>query len=87
MIKRSSVTINNSHLKKITFIATAIILLSVTATLGFSPNEDAFAKKRQEVIDWSNGFPSGEHANLNIHGKKLDPFYNCDNIVTEDPFE
>jgi len=47
MIKRSSVTINNSHLKKITFIATAIILLSVTATLGVSPNEDAFAKKRQ----------------------------------------
>jgi hypothetical protein len=86
MIKRSSVTINNNHFKKITFIATAIILLSVTATFGFSPNDDAFAKKRQEVIDWSNGFPSGEHANLNIHGKKLDPFYNCDNSVESEPF-
>jgi len=86
MIKRSSVTINNSHLKKITFIATAIILLSVTATFGFSPNEDVYAKKPQAVIEWSNGFPSGEHANLNIHGKKLVPFYNCDNIVTEEPF-
>jgi len=85
-IKRSSVTINNSHLKKITFIATAIILLSVTATFGFSPNEDVFAKKPQRAIEWSNGFPSGEHANLNIHGKKLDPFYNCDNTVASEPF-
>src|SRR3989338_2462822 len=24
------------------------------------------------VIQWSNGFPSGEHFNLNIHGKKAD---------------
>ena len=86
MIKRSSVTINNSHLKKITFIATAIILLSVTATLGFSPNEDVYAKKPPLVIEWSNGFPSGEHANLNIHGKKLIPFFNCDNSVESEPF-
>ena len=86
MIKRSSVTINNNHPKKITFIATAIILLSVTATLGFSPNEDVYAKKPPLVIEWSNGFPSGEHANLNIHGKKLIPFFNCDNSVESEPF-
>jgi len=43
-------------------------------------------KKPQAVIDWSNGFPSGEHANLNIHGKKLDPFFNCDNSQAAEPF-
>lgn len=26
--------------------------------------------KPPEVVNWSNGFPSGEHYNLNIHGKK-----------------
>ena len=35
----------------------------------------AFAAKPQETIDWSNGFPSGEHFNLNIHGKKIN--YAC----------
>jgi hypothetical protein len=53
---------------------------------GFNDNNDAYAKKPQAVIDWSNGFPSGEHANLNIHGKKLDPFFNCDNSVEAEPF-
>jgi hypothetical protein len=37
----------------------------------------AEAAKPQAVVEWSNGFPSGEHSNLNIHGKKLD--FNCDN--------
>jgi len=73
-------------LSKIFSLATAIVLLSVVGTLGFSDDNNAFAKKPQAVIEWSNGFPSGEHANLNIHGKKLDPFYNCDNIVTDEPF-
>lgn len=31
--------------------------------------------KPVEVVEWSNGFPSGEHYNLNIHGKK--PSYIC----------
>jgi len=31
--------------------------------------------KPADVIAWSNGFPSGEHFNLNIHGKKAD--YTC----------
>lgn len=34
------------------------------------------ADKPVDVVMWSNGFPSGEHLNLNIHGKKDD--YNCD---------
>jgi len=75
-IKRSSVTINNNHFKKTAFIATAIILLSVTATFGFSPNEDVFAKKPQSAMELSNGAPSGPHHNLNILGKKVD--FNCD---------
>lgn len=32
--------------------------------------------KPVEIIQWSNGFPSGPHFNLNIHGKKAD--YLCD---------
>ena len=89
MIKRSSVTINNSNLKKITAITTAIIMLAATGTFGFSPPEDAFAKKpgsdSEGPISWSNGFPSGPHWNLNIHGKKIDPFYNCDNSPSAGP--
>ena len=34
------------------------------------------AGKPVEVVMWSNGFPSGPHYTLNIHGKKDD--YNCD---------
>jgi len=90
MIKRTSVTINNSHLKKIALLATAIIMLSAAGTFGFSLPEDAFAKKpgsdTEGPISWSNGFPSGPHWNLNIHGKKLDPFYNCDNSPSAGPF-
>jgi hypothetical protein len=37
---------------------------------------EAVAGKPAKVIEWSNGFPSGAHLNLNIHGKKDD--YNCD---------
>ena len=71
MIKRTSVIVNNSHLKKITAITTAIIMLSAVGTFGFSPIEEAFAKgKPQDVIEKSNGFPSGPHFNLIIHGKK-----------------
>lgn len=29
-----------------------------------------YAAKPASVVDWSNGFPSGDHYNLNIHGKK-----------------
>jgi len=34
------------------------------------------AGKPVDVVMWSNGFPSGPHYNLNIHGKHDD--YNCD---------
>jgi len=37
----------------------------------------AMAGKPMDVIQLSNGFPSGDHFNLNIHGKKND--YQCSN--------
>jgi len=36
----------------------------------------ASAAKPVKVVEWSNGFPSGPHYNLNIHGKKAN--YTCD---------
>ena len=52
---------------------TAILVVSVLVvaalTLGASI---AMAAKPQPVIERSNGFPSGPHFNLNIHGKKAD---------------
>jgi hypothetical protein len=81
MIKKTSMTLTNVNLRKISAITTAIIMLSAVGTLGFNPIEDAFAKKpgtdETGPISWSNGFPSGPHSNVNIHGKKLS--YNCDN--------
>jgi len=41
-------------------------LLAAALTFG----APAQAAKPDAVVQWSNGFPSGEHFNLNIHGKK-----------------
>jgi len=85
MIKRSSVTINNSHLKKITFIATAILMLSVVATFSFDDMNSVLAArggapgKSPEVAENSNGFPSGPHFNLNIHGRDI-PWNGCEDV-------
>ena len=55
--------------------ALAILGLTLgTMTWGVGPM--AYAAKPGPVIDISNGFPSGEHLNLNIHGMKAD--YICD---------
>jgi hypothetical protein len=77
MIKKTSMTLTNNNFKKISVISTAIVMLSVVGTFGFSDDNIAFAKKPQTSIEISNGFPSGEHHNLNIHGKK-DGFSGCD---------
>jgi hypothetical protein len=45
----------------ISVIMIAILIFSVSSVL---------AAKPQDVIERSNGFPSGQHFNLNIHGKK-----------------
>ncbi len=68
---------------KITSSIKTTFMLSITISLvsaGVFVGSDtlfASAKKPAAVIEWSNGFPSGEHSNLNIHGKKLD--FNCNN--------
>lgn len=45
------------------------LLLALSATT-------VYAAKPAAVVEWSNGFPSGEHYNLNIHGKK--DGFSCD---------
>jgi len=57
-------------------ILTITISMILAGVFGAGDNLLASAKKPQPVIEKSNGFPSGEHFNLNIHGKKSD--YNCD---------
>ena len=72
-----------SRQAKITSSIKTAFMLSITISLvsaGVFVGSDtlfASAKKPAAVIEWSNGFPSGEHSNLNIHGKKLD--FNCNN--------
>lgn len=56
-----------------------LTLIGALAGLGFlilGPANNASAAKPQEVVEWSNGFPSGPHFNLNIHGKKNG--FSCD---------
>lgn len=50
-------------------LATLVALLLITAG-------GALAAKPESVVSWSNGFPSGDHHNLNIHGKK--DGFSCD---------
>lgn len=52
----------------------ALAAVLVFGFMIFAPT--ASAAKPVPVIDWSNGFPSGPHFNLNIHGKKSDPLAN-----------
>lgn len=44
------------------------VLLTTAALVGVAAS--GFAGKPSDVVGWSNGFPSGPHFNLNIHGKK-----------------
>jgi hypothetical protein len=52
------------------------LALAVAIALSLVGVSTASAAKPVDVVEWSNGFPSGPHYNLNIHGKKAD--YNCD---------
>jgi hypothetical protein len=80
LIKKTSMTFTTTAWKRISTIFIAVILLSSTVVFNFGYFE-AEAKKpgssTEGPISWSNGFPSGPHSNVNIHGKKLS--YNCDN--------
>jgi hypothetical protein len=59
-------------------VFTLFVVLSMI-TAGVFASNLADAAKPQPVIDWSNGFPSGDHSTMNIHGKKIG--YNCDNSL------
>jgi hypothetical protein len=62
-------------MKRIIIVTLSIMLVAILA-IGVS---SAMAGKSPKVIYYSNGFPSGFHSNLNIHGKKMD--YICDPTV------
>jgi hypothetical protein len=58
-----------SRMKKtILFCLIGVIVLTFTPTVMAKENPG----KPQGVIERSNGFPSGQHFNLNIHGKKYE---------------
>jgi hypothetical protein len=71
---------NNSSkrltLSEIALFTVAFSMLTAAATLSLDTDIMANAAKPQKVIEYSNGYPSGAHDNLNIHGK--DASYNCD---------
>lgn len=54
----------------------AVLAIAVALTFTLAAVSTVSAGKPAEVVEWSNGFPSGPHFNLNIHGKK--PDYTCD---------
>ena len=58
--------------KAILFFLIAGIILTFTPSVMAKENHG----KPQDVIARSNGFPSGQHFNLNIHGKKYE--YLCE---------
>ncbi len=60
-------------------IAASTVLLGGIFALGFGDEIIAFAAKPQKVIMSSNGFPSGLHFNLVIHGKESFDSANCGN--------
>ncbi len=70
---------NNSSkrltLSEIALFTVAFSMLTAAATLSLDTDFMANAAKPQKVIEYSNGYPSGAHENLNIHGK--DANYNC----------
>jgi len=71
---------NNSSkrltLSEVALFTVAFSMLIASATLSLDTDIMANAAKSQKVIEHSNGYPSGPHDNLNIHGKKSN--YNCD---------
>jgi hypothetical protein len=64
--------------KRIVLVVTALtvvaLLVGATAVMAAKPQKSGSGK---DVIALSNGFPSGQHFNLNIHGKDPETFV-CD---------
>ncbi len=62
-------------MKRTKIISLSLCLILILLLVGVSPVMAAKPQKSgsgKDVIAISNGFPSGEHQNLNIHGKKVD---------------
>lgn len=57
-------------------IMAVLLVAAVASTLVVASSGTASAAKPQQVVEWSNGFPSGPHYNMNIHGKQ--DGFNCD---------
>ncbi len=74
---KKSLPERNSMTHKAGVFTLFVVLSMITA--GVFASNFADAAKPHAVIDWSNGFPSGEHSTMNIHGKKAG--YNCDNSL------
>ena len=71
MIKKTSMTIRRQNIngKKLLLTITAsTILLGGIFAISFGDEMIAFAAKPVDVIEKSNGYPSGAHHNLNVHG-------------------
>ena len=56
--------------------ALAALAVATAVAFALAAVGTASAAKPAEVVQWSNGFPSGPHFNLNIHGKQ--DGYICD---------
>lgn len=59
-----------------------IVIFCIVILIGLTGSYAMAAKPVRDFTEWSNGFPSGEHFNLNIHGKKLDYGLTCDNSAS-----
>ena len=57
-------------------IVMGVLAIAIAITFSLTMISTASAGKPVKVVEWSNGFPSGPHYNLNIHGKNAD--FTCD---------
>jgi hypothetical protein len=89
MIKKTSMTITHNdytNVRKLLAISLAAIMVFGSFSLGsLTAENSAYGAKPQDkngknVIEWSNGVPSGAHENLIIHGKKWSFEDNCDSL-------
>ncbi len=67
----------NYTYSEIALLTIAISLLAGAATIGYGDVFNAFAAKPIDVINLSNGYPSGHHHNLNVHGEDPTKAIDC----------
>ena len=93
MIKKTSMTFKNNrnNARKLLAISLATIMVFGSFSLGsltaehsvFAAKPEHAGKNDKNVIQWSNGVPSGPHENMIIHGKKWSFEDNCDTLDTD----